>query len=90
MVPSARDLAAHIRQTGIEAGFDVGMTQNFSVDHSVTVPLHFLTPDMSDPGGAVLHQRARAAAAVGAALLRARAGGRPRDRVVAGEQARSW
>ena len=33
----------------IEAGFDVGMTQNFSVDHSVTVPLHFLTPDMNIP-----------------------------------------
>ena len=25
------------------------MTQNFSVDHSVTVPLHFLTPDMKIP-----------------------------------------
>jgi aromatic ring-opening dioxygenase catalytic subunit (LigB family) len=25
------------------------MTQNYSVDHSVTVPLHFLTPDMQVP-----------------------------------------
>jgi len=50
VVPSAPDLAAHIRQAGIEAGFDVGMTQNFSVDHSVIVPLHFLTPDMHVPG----------------------------------------
>ena len=33
----------------IAAGYDVGMTQNFSVDHSVTVPLHFLTPDMQVP-----------------------------------------
>ena len=33
----------------VAAGFDVGMTQNFSVDHSVTVPLHFLTPDMKVP-----------------------------------------
>ena len=49
VVPSAPDLAAHIRQAGIEAGFDVGMTQNFSVDHSVTVPLHFLTPNMNIP-----------------------------------------
>ena len=31
------------------AGFDVGMTQEFSVDHSVTVPLHFLTPQMQIP-----------------------------------------
>ena len=34
---------------GSTAGFDVGMTQNFSVDHSVTVPLHFLTPEMNVP-----------------------------------------
>jgi gallate dioxygenase len=49
VVPSRPDLAAHIRQAGIEAGFDIGMTQNFSVDHSVIVPLHFLTPDMAIP-----------------------------------------
>ena len=49
VVPSAPDFAAHIRAAGIEAGFDVGVTQNFSVDHSVTVPLHFLTPDMNIP-----------------------------------------
>ena len=49
VVPSQPDLAAHIRQAGIDAGFDVGMTQNFSVDHSVIVPLHFLTPDMAIP-----------------------------------------
>jgi gallate dioxygenase len=49
VVPSAPDLAAHIRRSGIDAGFDVGMTQAFSVDHSVIVPLHFLTPDMQVP-----------------------------------------
>jgi gallate dioxygenase len=49
VVPSQLDLAAHIRQAGIDAGFDIGMTQNFSVDHSVIVPLHFLTPDMAIP-----------------------------------------
>src|ERR1700754_1829698 len=49
VVPSAPDLAAHIRQAGIAAGFDIGMTQAFSVDHSVTVPLHFLTPGMNIP-----------------------------------------
>ena len=42
-------LAAHIRAAAIRAGYDVGMTQNFSVDHSVIVPLHFLTPDMHVP-----------------------------------------
>jgi gallate dioxygenase len=48
-IPSAADLAAHIRQSTVEAGFDVGLTQHFSVDHSISVPLHFLTPDMRIP-----------------------------------------
>jgi gallate dioxygenase len=48
-IPSAPDLAAHIRKAGIEAGFDAALTQCFSVDHSITVPLHFLTPDMHVP-----------------------------------------
>jgi aromatic ring-opening dioxygenase catalytic subunit (LigB family) len=49
VVPSHRDFAAHVRAAAIRAGFDVGMTQHFAVDHSVTVPLHFLTPDMKVP-----------------------------------------
>ena len=49
IVPSMPDLAAHIRAAAVGAGFDVGVTENFSVDHSVTVPLHFLTPDMKIP-----------------------------------------
>jgi aromatic ring-opening dioxygenase catalytic subunit (LigB family) len=49
VVPSERDLAAHIRRTVVEFGFDVGLTQHFSVDHSVIVPLHFLTPEMNIP-----------------------------------------
>lgn len=48
-VPSAPDLAAHIRAATVAAGFDTALTQRFSVDHSVTVPLHFLTPDMRVP-----------------------------------------
>jgi len=49
VVPSHRDFAAHIRTATIEAGFDAGMTQHYSVDHSVIVPLHFLTPEMNVP-----------------------------------------
>ncbi len=49
VVPSHRELAAHLRAAAIHAGYDVGMTQHYSVDHSVTVPLHFLTPDMGVP-----------------------------------------
>ena len=48
-IPSAVDLAAHIRKTVVKDGFDAALTQHFSVDHSVAVPLHFLTPDMSIP-----------------------------------------
>ena len=49
VVPSIPGLAGHIRAAAIRAGSDVAMTQNFSVDHSVIVPLHFLTPDMKIP-----------------------------------------
>ena len=49
VVPSIPGLAAHIRAAAVGAGYDVAMTQNFSVDHSVIVPLHFLTPDMKIP-----------------------------------------
>ena len=48
-IPSAVDLAAHIRQNVIEDCFDAALTQHFSVDHSIAVPLHFLTPDMRIP-----------------------------------------
>ena len=46
-VPGA--LAAHIRDSAIERGFDVALVQDFEVDHAVMVPLHFLTPDMGIP-----------------------------------------
>jgi aromatic ring-opening dioxygenase catalytic subunit (LigB family) len=49
VVPSKAELAAHIRAAAMASGFDVGMTQNYSVDHSVIVPLHFLTPEMHVP-----------------------------------------
>jgi hypothetical protein len=48
-IPSAAGFAAHIRQISIESGFDAALTQHYSVDHSIAVPLHFLTPDMQVP-----------------------------------------
>ena len=48
-VKSRPDLAAHIRAGCVAAGFDPSMTQKFAVDHSVIVPLHFLTPQMQIP-----------------------------------------
>jgi protocatechuate 4,5-dioxygenase beta chain len=43
--PLARDIQAHV----VRAGFDVGMSQEFELDHPVTVPLHFLTPAADVP-----------------------------------------
>jgi gallate dioxygenase len=48
-IKSRPDLAACIRRVGIEAGFDLALTQEFTVDHSVVVPLHFMTPAMQVP-----------------------------------------
>jgi hypothetical protein len=48
-ITSVPDFAAHIRRAGIEAGYDLALVQEFSVDHSVAVPLHFLTPEMGIP-----------------------------------------
>ena len=42
-------LAMKAHSHGIEKGFDISLTQEFQVDHSVLVPLHFLTPDMQIP-----------------------------------------
>ncbi len=45
----AEGLAAHLRAHGIARSFDLASTQEFEVDHSVLVPLHFLTPAMRVP-----------------------------------------
>jgi len=42
-------LAAHVRATTLEHGFDIALVQDFDVDHAVMVPLHFLTPRMQIP-----------------------------------------
>ena len=48
-IESLPRLAAHLRERGVRAGFDVALVQDFEVDHSVIVPLHFMTPDMRLP-----------------------------------------
>jgi gallate dioxygenase len=48
-IKSDADFAAHLRRVGIEAGFDLALVQEFAVDHSVAVPLHFMTPDKDIP-----------------------------------------
>jgi protocatechuate 4,5-dioxygenase beta chain len=42
-------LAAHVLRSGVEAGFDFAVTQDFAVDHSMLVPLHYLTDGIKLP-----------------------------------------
>jgi gallate dioxygenase len=48
-IKSRADVAAHLRRAAIDAGFDLALAQEFTVDHSVVVPLHFMTPAMGIP-----------------------------------------
>ena len=48
-VPSHAGLARHLRREAVEQGFDLSLAQEFEVDHSTMVPLHFLTPEMQVP-----------------------------------------
>jgi aromatic ring-opening dioxygenase catalytic subunit (LigB family) len=49
VVPIHAELGAHIRTTGIGQSFDLGVAQEFDLDHSFMVPLHFLVPHMRIP-----------------------------------------
>jgi hypothetical protein len=48
-VRSAPKLAEAIRDGGVRAGFDIATLRDFSCDHSVMVPLHFVNPGMAWP-----------------------------------------
>jgi hypothetical protein len=48
-VPSSPKLAECIRDEGVRAGYDIATLRDFSVDHSVMVPLHFVNPEMKWP-----------------------------------------
>lgn len=48
-VPVSEELAGRLYAFGLESGFDFALTQEFEVDHSILVPLHFLTPEMRLP-----------------------------------------
>ncbi|MGE0629351.1 MAG: extradiol ring-cleavage dioxygenase [Hyphomicrobiaceae bacterium] len=48
-VPVQADFGTHLRAHGIGAGFDLSLAQDFTIDHSLLVPLHFLTPHMRIP-----------------------------------------
>ncbi len=48
-VPVSEPLARTVQRTGLGQGFDLALSQEFEVDHSILVPLHFLTPRMQVP-----------------------------------------
>jgi aromatic ring-opening dioxygenase catalytic subunit (LigB family) len=48
-VPIDAGLARSIQTHLVRGGFDVGQSQEFEVDHPVTIPLHFLRPQMDVP-----------------------------------------
>ncbi len=48
-VRSMPQLARAIRDEGVRAGYDIATLREFSCDHSVMVPLHFVNPGMKWP-----------------------------------------
>jgi protocatechuate 4,5-dioxygenase beta chain len=48
-VPGEASLASYLRARAVADGFDLSLVQKFDLDHSIMVPLHFLTPDMRIP-----------------------------------------
>lgn len=46
-VAGHEELGRHVYGGAVGAGFDPSLTAHFAVDHSVLVPLHFLTPQMA-------------------------------------------
>ncbi len=48
-VPVHAGFGGHLHAHGLGAGFDLSLAQDFTIDHSLLVPLHFLTPHMKIP-----------------------------------------
>jgi aromatic ring-opening dioxygenase catalytic subunit (LigB family) len=48
-VPMEPELARTLQAALVRSGFDVGQTQELRLDHPITIPLHFLTPDLPAP-----------------------------------------
>ncbi len=48
-VPVDGTFATHLFARGVHSGFDLSLLQDFTIDHSILVPLHFLTPRMNIP-----------------------------------------
>jgi protocatechuate 4,5-dioxygenase beta chain len=49
IVPVEEHVAGQMYKFGLDHGFDLAVNQEFTVDHSILVPLHFLRPQMDVP-----------------------------------------
>jgi hypothetical protein len=49
LIPSDEAFAHHLYAGGVTSGFDFSLTQKFEIDHSILVPLHFVTPKLNVP-----------------------------------------
>jgi gallate dioxygenase len=48
-IPMHSELAHRLQDQLVKADFDIGQTQEFGLDHPMTIPLHFLMPDSPVP-----------------------------------------
>jgi gallate dioxygenase len=48
-IPVDRTLAESIHRGLVDRSFDASRAQRFTIDHTISVPLHFLTPNMDVP-----------------------------------------
>lgn len=48
-IPVSLDLSRHLYLSGLDNGFNLTLKEEFSVDHSITVPLEMLNPRMERP-----------------------------------------
>jgi len=49
VVPVHEQIARDMYKFGLDHGFDLAVDQEFTIDHSIMVPLHFLRPQMDVP-----------------------------------------
>jgi hypothetical protein len=48
-IPVSEELGRHLYLCGLDNGFDLTLSEEFGVDHSITVPLEMLNPAMERP-----------------------------------------
>jgi len=48
-IPVAEDVARHLYVCGLDASFDLTLSEEFTIDHSISVPLEMLNPAMERP-----------------------------------------